>query len=180
MNYTKTNPIGLDAKIQAIQNHLYTRLNELWGLENGSELEGYGRVYINQKEGKQYPELYVGKREYENVLVAEKSKFFFMARQTKDKFDTLRFRTNIELCFIVDLELIKNDIEHRADVEVQTDVYNELQTIDNVFVLSLDTEQRNVFSGLAFENTDDLQPYHCFKFNLSVVYSPDEFCNCDC
>ena len=180
MNYTKTNPIGLDAKIQSIQNKLYTSLNTLWGLSNGNEIDAYGRAYINQKDAKLLPEAYVGRNEYENVLVAERNKFFFLSRGIKEKYDTLRFKTNVELCFIVDLGQLKPDIEHRADSEVQNDVYNELFTFDNVFVLSLDTEIRSVFNGLSFDSDDNLQPYHCFKYNLLVIYAPDEVCDCGC
>lgn len=180
MNNTKTNPIGIDAKIQSMQNVLFSQLNTKWALTGNNELDAYGRVYINSKEGKKIPEFYNNNGEYENVLVAETSKFFFLQRKIQSKQNVLQYKTTVELCFLVDLELIKTTVGHRADVEVHADVESVLTTFPNVFIESLETEIRNVFIGLDYEETDDMQPYHAFKFNLSVFYSLDETCKCGC
>ncbi len=178
MNYTKTNPVGIDAKIQGMQNALYSQLNTKWGLSGTKVLDAFGRVYINSKEGKKIPEFYAQNKEYQNILVAEKSKFFFIQRRVETKQNVLQYKTIVELCFIVDLALIKSTVGHRADAEAHADVESVLTTFPNVYIESLETEIRNVFSGLDFEETDDLQPYHAFKFNLSVFYSLDETCKC--
>lgn len=178
MNYTKSNPVGIDAKIQGMQSALYSQLNEKWGLGGSKVLDAFGRVYINVKDGKKIPEFYFENKEYKNVLVAETSKFFFIQRKVQTKQNVAQYKTSIELCFLVDLELIKSTVGHRADAEVHADVESVLTTFPNVYIESLETEIRNVFSGLDYEETDDMQPYHAFKFNLSVFYSLDETCKC--
>lgn len=180
MLYVKENPVGLDAKIQSLQNHLYTELNQKWQLQNGNVLEGYGRVYVNQDQNKRLAEAYISNNEYQNVLVAEKSKFFFLARQRKTELYALRFTTNVELCFMLDLGLIKPDILHRADEEVQSEVVDVLNGVNNVFVESIDTDPRSVFNGLTYSENDNMQPYHFFKINLKVDYFSYETCNCGC
>ena len=134
MNYTKENPIGIDAKIQSMQNVLYSELNTKWGLSGGNSLDSYGRVYINNKDGKKIPEFYDQDKEYGNVLVAETSKFFFIQRRVQTKQNVLQYKTVVELCFLVDLELLKSTVGHRADAEVHADVESVLTTFPNVFI----------------------------------------------
>lgn len=179
MIYTKENPIGLDAKIQGIQTRLYARLIDLWGLDENT-FDAYGRVYVKRKTNKVLPEAYIGRNEYQNVLVAEKNKFFFVARNTINAINAIQFQTTIELCFILDLSQIKSDIGHRADQEVQLDVKESFRGVDNVNIVSLVTEPNQVFSGFTFNETDNLHPYHVFKYNLNVIYFEDEVCKCKC
>jgi hypothetical protein len=179
MLYKKENPIGIDAKIQSLQVFLFNKLSVLWGLDENN-FDGYGRTYIKRSDRKVLPEAYIGKNEYRNVLNAEVNKFFFIARNTLNKINALQFETVIELCFIVDLAHIKEDVEHRADYEVINDVQQLINYVDNINLISVDTDPSKVFSGFTFKETDNLHPYFVFKLNINVRFLADETCQCIC
>jgi len=82
------------------------------------------------------------------------------------------------LIFIVDLTKLKADVEHRADFEVQSDVESILTLFENVFIQSLDSGYEKALQGISYEQENDRQPYHVFKFNLEVLYKPDDKCCC--
>lgn len=175
MIYAKTNPIGLDAKISNIQNQLYTQLNELWQIE----LEAFERCYIIQnEEGKKHVQRFIKNIEYEIISVAENSKFFFLHKAKSVKEDMLYYKTEIEVVFIVDLTKIYSNIEHRADCEVQNDVEKILNQFDNVWINSLEIGYDKALSGISYNQENDMQPYHVFKFNLGVNYRMDDVCCC--
>lgn len=174
MNNTKTNPIGIDAKIQRLQTSLFSQLNTLWS----TELDAYGRCYVVEENGERTVNFYKNPKEYQIISVAEKNKFFFIHRSIAKKVDTLNYETNIELIFIVDVAKLKPQITHRADVEVQADVELLLNQFENIFVESFEVGYENVLRGIKFNQTSDMQPYHVFKFNLNVRYNMNEECNC--
>jgi hypothetical protein len=174
MNNIKTNPIGIDAKIQRLQTSLFSQLNTLWS----TELDAYGRCYVVEENGERTVNFYKNPKEYQIISVAERNKFFFIHRSIAKKVDTLNYETNIELIFIVDVAKLKPQIMHRADVEVQADVELLLNQFDNIFVESLEVGYENVLRGIKYIQANDMQPYHVFKFNLNVRYNMNEECNC--
>jgi hypothetical protein len=174
MNNIKTNPIGIDAKIQRLQTSLFSQLNTLWS----TELDAYGRCYVVEENGERTVNFYKNPKEYQIISVAERNKFFFIHRSIAKKVDTLNYETNIELIFIVDVAKLKPQITHRADVEVQADVELLLNQFENIFVESFEVGYENVLRGIKFNQTSDMQPYHVFKFNLNVRYNMNEECNC--
>jgi hypothetical protein len=176
MNNTKTNPIGLDAKLQSIQKRLYDELNTAWSIV----LDAYGRCYVIQDNGVNTVQYFKSKQEYEIISVAEKNKLFFLNRSIEKKIDTLTYETNIELIFIVNLSQLKPSISHRADKEAQADVEFILNQFEGVWVESLEQGYDNVLKGIKYDQSSDMQPYHCFKFNLRVNYSLTDECNCGC
>ncbi len=178
MNNTKTNPIGLDAKIQSLQTRLFSQLNTLWGLTSPNELDAYGRCYVIEKDGEKTVRFFKTPSEYQIVSVPEMNKFFFLSRAIQKKTDTLRYETTIEAIFLLDVVSLKPDVTHRADIEVQADVELILNQIDNIFVESIETGFENVLRGIKYEQSSDMQPYHAFKFNLNVVYNMNEECDC--
>lgn len=176
MNNTKTNPIGLDAKIQGIQTKLYNELNTTWGIV----LNAYGRCYVIDDNGTKTVQCFKSKKDYEIISVAEKNKLFFLNRSIEKKVDTLNYETNVELIFIVNLEQLKPSITHRADKEAQADVEFILNTFDGVWVESIEQGYDNVLRGIKYDQSSDMQPYYVFKFNLRINYSLTDECSCGC
>lgn len=186
MIYGKTNPMGIDALIQRIQTKLHNDLNVTWGLVNPNDetdstkfLDAYGRCYVMQND-KMLKDVnrFVSSKEYEQVSVAEKNKFFFLQTQKSKKVDNLFYETILETIFILDLPSIKPDISHRADVEAQADVELILNQFQNVTIDSIEIGHENVLRGIDYSHKNDKQPYHVFKYNLNVRYdmSDDRTC----
>lgn len=178
MNNTKTNPIGLDAKIQRLQTSLFSQLNTLWGLTSPNELDAYGRCYVIEQDGERTARFFKTPNEYQIVSVAERNKFFFLNRTASKKIDTIRYETTLELIFLLDVVKLKPNVTHRADIEVQADVELILNQFDNVWVDSIETGFENVLRGMNYDQESDMQPYHGFRYNLKVIYSMNEECNC--
>ena len=178
MNNTKTNPIGLDAKIQSLQTRLFSQLNTLWGLDASNELDAYGRCYVIEQDGEKTARFFKTNKEYQIVSVPEKNKFFFLSRAIQKKVDTLRYETTVELIFLLNVSQLKPNIEHRADIEVQADVELILNQIDNVWCESIETGFENVLRGMKYNQESDMQPYHAFKFNLNILYNMNDECDC--
>lgn len=171
MIYAKENPIGLDAKIAYIQSTLYNELNTLWGID----LEAFERCYIlNAENGTKTVNRFKSKNEYEIVSIAEKSKFFFLHRSKSIKEDALYYKSEIEAIFIVDLTKLKPEVNHRADFEVQNDVELLLNQFDDVWIVSCDSGYQNALQGISYDQENDMQPYHVFKFTLGVHYKMDD------
>jgi hypothetical protein len=178
MNNTKTNPIGLDAKIQSLQTSLFSQLNTLWGLTSPNELDVYGRCYVIEQDGEKTVRFFKTPKEYQIVSVPEKNKFFFLSRAIQKKVDNLRYETTVELIFLLDVVKLKPNVNHRADVEVQADVELILNQFDNIFVESIETGFENVLRGIKYEQESDMQPYHGFKYNLNMLYNMNDECDC--
>jgi len=186
MNKVKTNPMGIDALIQRIQNKLYSELNVTWNLVNtvtpsdeSKLLDAYGRCYLmlNDK-GTKDVKYFVSGSEYNQISVAEKNKFFFLHNQKSEKVDNINYETILEAVFIVDLPSLKPNIPHRADVEVQADVELILNQFYSVTVKSIETGYENALRGVDYSYKNDKQPYHVFKYNLSVRYQMDDTRTC--
>lgn len=178
MIYAKTNPRGLDALISKIQATLHNELNVTWGLVKDSDkLEAYERCYILNNEGKNTVNRFIKKKEYRIISVAEKSKFFFLQRAKAVKEDAIYYKSEVEVIFIVDLDKIKN-VEHRGDLEAQNDVELLLSQFPNVWIINCESGYQNALTGIDYQQENDMQPYHAFKFTLGVHYDMNAECCC--
>lgn len=165
MNNLKTNPKGLDVSIQEVQKILYTKLTTLWGVD----LNAYGRCYPYIRDNYRVIEYYYGSNDYKNLVYAEQNKFFFTAENDLTRTGDDFYTTNISLYFILNVNEIYPLVNHRADEEARVDVLKILNSTGKVQVTSVTTEINKVFSRFEYENTDDMQPYHCFKIDLDVL-----------
>lgn len=165
MNHLKTNPVGKDASIQRLQYHLYENLIAKWSVP----LDGYGRCYIVSTKGVKTIEPYIGGNEYENLVVAEKNKFFFTAENEEIRTGNLTFKTSVDLYFILDVNKIYPDISHRADEEVRKDVINIIESVHGVLITRIAVNIEKVFNRYEYDYQDDMQPYHCFKIELDLI-----------
>lgn len=173
-NFTKENPIGLDVVIDAIQRKIYG-LKDVWNVD----LNGYSRCQIlKNQEGNKTIEFYLGKGEYTGSLInAENNKFFFLANEAVENVNENFYTTKIELYFMINLQEIYPEINHRADEEVRVDVLNLINEIDSVKVDKIEFSSDKVFGrfnnrisqNYEYEYTDDMQPYHYFKVLINVL-----------
>lgn len=173
MNNLKNNPIGLDAVIHNAQKALY-KLKETWCVD----LEGYPRCYILDKGDDQTIEHYLGEKEYSKPLsFAEGNKFFFLAPNDIHFVSGNKYKTNIEVYFVLNVAECKPYIEHRADEEVRIDVLNILNRINGVNVVRCLWQIDTVFNrfrnknskSFAYDITIDTQPHHAFKVELELL-----------
>ena len=180
-NFTKITPVGVDDKIQRLQNKFYEILPVKWGLDT-SKYNCYGRIYRNQDDKTDWvAEAFTGK-DYEEVYFNDKVSavsFFGMANEMKiDQGATIA--ADIHICFFVNLKELKGYPE-RMDEEVRIDVlsvinswgnamgwliHKQVTGLDKVLIEYPGTRQSE---GLLFR---DQQPLHCFRFNCSLIYQP--------
>lgn len=162
MNYIKTSPVGIDKHIQKIQVKLYEKL----GYEN---IDGYGRVYPLEIEGKTIPAYFEGGKDYRDVLTNDRKngQFFFVESETT-KTEGPRMETEIDIIFLLDLKKIKPNVPHRADEEARMDITSILDR-ERIFY------PKEIVKGKdALDDFDtkllDMQPYHFIKFTGTLKY----------
>lgn len=184
MAYTKTNPKGLDARIAKTRATL-EELNTTWGLVNPEDeedkskfLEAYERCYILDKGEGKGVFWFLKDKEYVQVSVGEKNKFFFLVRSKPKRVDRLWNSIEVDLIFIVDLQKIKTDIEHRADYEAQYDVEDLLETIPDVWVINPNLGYEEALQGIKYEQENDIQPYCVFGIRIGMRYTNEDTCCC--
>lgn len=157
MIHLKTNPIGIDAEIQGIQEYLYEKLND-WNLE------AFGRAEIIDKK----PRVFYKKNDYKEVLFLNETsngKFFFVDSE-KTKLEEGFLVTDVDLYFLLDVKKIKPNVNHRADEEIRVEILNYLQKKYKEIDI---TKGQKVLSN--FETKlNDMQPYHFLKFSFEVKY----------
>tara|TARA_A100000164_G_C21880519_1_gene760025 strand:- start:730 stop:1233 length:504 start_codon:yes stop_codon:yes gene_type:complete len=156
------NPVGIDKEIQRIEERLYNGLNY-------SNIEAYGRCYVIDVEDKTVPVYYSGEKEYKEVLLndALAMSFFFIERPTSTKANG-HYTTPIDIIFMMNLESLKPEINHRADEELKAE-------IDKILVKNTQFTLTEVKKGLdALEGFDhelkDMQPYSFLKFTGEIKY----------
>lgn len=170
MLHTRTDPTGIDVPIQVAQKRLHDRLNELWGIT----LQAYGRAYLLKKEDKIIPEVFTSNQDYEDVLSLDDNRFFFVQKESSEKVDNKWFEGDVDVYFILKLDDIYKELDHRADEEAHRDVDHVLnQTKLNVETIEIGID--NVISDFKIRDHDnfnysDFEPYHIFKLTCNVRY----------
>lgn len=193
MLITKTNPTGIDLKIQQFQTDLHDRLMELWGLDKNDAgenklFECYGRSYRNRKDTGYVAEIFNG-TEYKDVYWNDSLNaisFFGIS----DKTDIIaNNQTDVHLVVFVDLKklALKDSsntlITHRADNEVRNQVQNIIGRSMYGFSLnSIETGIANVLKEYPGSYRDtrlknvDMHPVHCFRLNFSIEFDINNNC----
>lgn len=164
MNYTKENPIGLDAVINQAQIKLYD-LAASWNVA----LDVYPRCYSKETDRGRSIETFIGGKDYKMLNVAEGNKFFFDAENDINQVGNGFFTTNISLYCVLNLNAVKPDVQHRADAEVWADVMGKLQQVPFFGTADrLITKFNRVFERYDYYQQNDMQPYHCFRIDIPV------------
>lgn len=119
MNYTRTNPLGIDKAIQKIQDKLYNKL----GFNN---IDGYGRVYPLEKDGNIIPTHYITGTDYKEVLFNDKGdsngNFFFYENPISKKVNSEQTETTIHIVFQLDVNEIFQSTNNREDEKIRVEI----------------------------------------------------------
>lgn len=173
MNYTLSETYNIDTVIQGIQKAIYNNLD--WGYD----IDGYGRVYKNEKDGQVIPEVYLESlKGYKPVYYNDKSSFFFIDGNTHTTEDELSFNTDCKIVFMVNLEHIANGFS-RLDAMVRRDVISVLRNHQYDFMITgYETTLDEVFRGFDTSKIlrNDIQPYHVFAITGNINYLITDKC----
>jgi hypothetical protein len=181
MLIAKTNPVGIDAKVQEFQARLHTALLNVWGIDSEA-YHCHERCYRNRKTEGYVAEVYTTDNEYKEVYWNDEltAISFFGLNNVPIRHDTVE-QAKVHLVFFVNLAKLKPSVTHRADEEVRRDVLNIIgRSISGFVYESLELGIENVLKEYAaswrtagkFANLDavDMHPIHCFRLNFSINY----------
>lgn len=184
MLITKTSPVGIDVAIQNLQTHLHKQLVIKWGLTGADDplYECYGRAYRNKRDAGYIAEVYTGGLggvDYKEVYWNDELKAIsFFGTSSKTSFD-VKNKTDVHLVFFVNLTKLKPSVAHRADEEVRNEIQQLFgNTLQGFSYESMELWLENVlreYPGSRRENrlnAVDMQPIHCFRINLTLLYKP--------
>lgn len=185
--YTVAEPIGIDARVKALQTDLFNQLVELWGISE-SDYDSYPlchRNYNKNREGYIPEYLETGAKDYTEVLHNDKigiTSFFGLNDEIQHN-GVNHETANIHLVFFADLGVIKSNAI-RSDIDIRRDVYNILKR--NQYSFELQGEVTGIdrvlseYTGVITEKEHprmDMRPNHCFRYNLTCNYNPKTVVN---
>jgi len=168
MNYTITNPKGIDEQIQSSQNDLFAGLD--WG-----NIDVFGRIRKNPTTDGFIPEAYIGGDEYREVYLNDEVNatiiFIKDENPVTDDFGKFWF-SDVKCVVMVNLKQAFTNINHRADTEAQIAVIKQLEKNKMFTITGIEEGIPNIFQGFNFSKitTDDMQPYHIFAVLGSMKY----------
>lgn len=174
----KSEPTGLDKRIQDFQSHLYSELGF-------TDWNCFPRVYVNESEKGLVPEYYEGDKEYNEVLFDDNhdiSSFFFRSSDETPGGDYYK-ECDVALVFQCDLPALFTSISHRADSEFDNLVYKALESYDMETHFSWISTQHGIakvyreFDKSKIKYTDMSQRY-VVRFNVRARFEVvDSQCN---
>ena len=168
MNNRLIETVGIDTKIQRLQDTLYSDLNDT------GAINGFGRVYKNIKGSGVVLEHHDENNEYQDVLRSDDSRFFFIVG------DNIPFesdpRARVDIVFMVDLSTFYPNSEIRKDEQFRLKC---LQTVrESQFEIKgvqLGSKYlNNMVNGYGSDvnfKMDDLHPYHIFTVQTEINYN---------
>lgn len=168
MNYTITNPKGIDFTIQKIQNYLFEKLN--WG-----EINVYGRVYKNPSEQKGLMlEAYISNNEYKDVFTEDtkNANIFFVEDDIHPSKDGIIFTPKLKIVFMVNLKKAYPNIAHRADIEAEMEAIELIRKKTGFTFENLEKGIKQCLGEFYTEGIklSDMHPYHTFAISGEIKY----------
>ena len=168
MNFTKTNPKGIDKEIGKIQSLLHEEL----GWEN---IDVYGRVYKNQSTDKGLvPEFYIGANEYKDAFLndAKTATICFIEDEKHTTDNGIYYYNDVKIVVMVNLSKAKPSIAHRADTEVQIDIIKQAEKNKMFTITGIEKGIANVFKCFNVQGIliTDMQPFHVFAITGTLKY----------
>lgn len=172
MIYRRTEKVGIDLPIDKISKRLYSVLSLQW-----SNIDVYGRVYRNPKDGKVVPEWYVSDGDYKEVLMDDsRGAIIFFDVDPKIEMKTGSYGVaKVDIIVYTNLSKIKN-LSERLDHEVHKDLMSILKPKPYGFEIDkLYTTIEKVYSEFKGVSkmllNKDLSRYHHFKVSGSLSFS---------
>lgn len=172
MNYNSYPAIGIDHKIQIIQDVLSSHL----GFNN---VDFYGRVLKTlNKDGKSFvPEVHISKSERKEVYYDDKNApggnvFFIDSEEHKTK-DGVQYTAQVKVVFMLNLNVLYPNTNYRADSEIQEKVVKLINKLKLLNITGIEKGLSNVLKGFNIEGIkkNDLQPYHTFAVVGDLNYT---------
>lgn len=162
-NFIKESVESLDEWIQKMQITIFEGLNF-------DEFNGYGRVYIVEKDKKKIPAHFLEGSDYKEVLTDDcnNGHFFCIEGDTSDVVSKQHVEADVEWIFLVNVAELLPEIKHRADVEVRKLIHQQIAKC-NYFVLEKIVIGKKALSALDTVVTD-MQPYHIISFQGKIKY----------
>ena len=180
---TKSNPVGIDQKIDMLQKALFSSLIKVWNI-GASKYTCTPRCYRNQTKDGYVAEMFTGGKDYEELYINDQvsaTSFFGIGQNEIIQPDRMKV-ASVHLVFSVNLNELKpipsgqrNDEEVRLDVQEVLDTYgaahgflvtNQITGIDKILA-EYPGSRRD--AGLKYK---DMHPNHWFRFDLQIFYQP--------
>lgn len=179
----KTDPKGVDAVIDQIQQYLFNNLSGAgW-----TNYECYPRANKNIKGNSLIPEVSKDVKNYIEVLFDDKfnaTSFFLVSDEVKIDNEERLIKRDIDLIFQVRLtKLFPTVADHRADEEMHAQITQLLTDNDELIneTKGYVTTVNKVYSGLRLRqfskagvDLDDISDFHVVRYTLTVSYDLDE------
>ncbi len=176
----KTNPVGLDIKIDSFQSYLFTTLGfaswqcypAIYSVPSSANSEFRGLIPAHFEDGVDYTDVYTND-DY------DLSTFFYS--EDDESFDKWIGRTTVSLICQVRLDELYPSINHRANTEFNTAVinasnaYSGYETFNLIGVKKKVKEVYKEFVTGQIELTN-MQPYYVVRFDYEVYYNPSRGC----
>lgn len=167
MNYTISDPKGIDKQIQIIQNSIYNNIK--W-----NNIDVFGRIYRNVSESKgMVPEAYIGDGEYRDTYMDDsKNAIIFFTDDVSHKFlGGGYYEAEVKIIFSVNIEKIKNS-KSRTDSEIQIEALKIIQKHKIFKLKSIEKTIEKILNGFNTQQIKlmDMQPYHMFAVVGDLKY----------
>ena len=158
----RENPKGLDVLIQKLQTKLYSYFKS-------ESIKGYGRVYLNEKNGREVPQYYAENGEYKDVLFDDRltGSFFFLEDGLTKK-SSSRLTTPVSLIILLNLDDLTPDFKGRNDEEVKTDIYAIIEQC-KYFDLTQIIKGKDVLKQFKVSK-NGMHPHCYLRFNGTMKY----------
>lgn len=171
MNYNSYPAIGIDNKIQKMQDALFLHL----GFDN---VDFYGRALkVLNKDGKSYvPEVHISNKERKEVyyddIKAKGGNIFFIDDDNHSTKNGVLFTAKVKIVFMLNLNEIFGATPYRADSEVQETVLKLVNKLRIMTVTGIEKGLPNVLRDFDIERIkkNDLQPFHTFAVVGEINY----------
>ena len=178
MLFKRHEPKGIDFGIDLLQKDLFSELVKL----SWRDYDSYDRAYRNKKGSDVFPEVYIGKGNYREVLFNNKetvTSFFLTEDKRTYDFEKFMWSQGISIIFQANLDKLYKDVKHRADEEMINTI---LKAIKKSFwdnrMTEIITGFEKVYETLKLSyNNKELDDMGCnciVRFNFKMIYSNTE------
>ena len=172
----KTNPVGLDIKIDNFQSYLYNTLGfsdwqcypAIYSVPTSANSDFKGLIPAHFETGTDYTEVYTDDK-------YDLSTFFYS--EENETFENWIGRTTVSLICHVRLDELYPSIDHRTNTEFNTAVinasngYSGYETFSLIGIKKTVKEVYKEFVTGQIELTN-MQPYYVVRFDYEVNYNP--------
>jgi len=180
----RANPIDVDVKIKAHQNHLFSKVT-LPNFVNTDNWISYDRAYGNPHQAGEVPEYFTGGLDYNEVLFNDNelmTSYYWMDNQV-NVLDTGIHQVDVSLIVQAQIgEIYPNDGQ-RYDQTIRNQFYFNSESFfgyDSFRLNSIETGIDNVYREFIRRQISltDMNEKHVFRLNYTVSYTPQ--CCTDC